>query len=533
MADVTADTRLSPPLLRARVTKYIFLRLLLVFGLFSLAAYVLIREPAAMLSLNRLFLLAGLSFLFMGVSAAWVRGVQDLRGFVFVQLLFDTALITTLVQLTGGPRSIYFVFYFMNIGAAAFLASRAAALVLAVVNSLALVGASVVHFVFLHPGALTVGASLSLYVDVLLKVFGFMILGLLTSQLAARTQQADDALQRQQETTRALEEEHGLLVQSVLSGILTVDEQGIIQSANPAALARLGTCEGRPLQAVLPGLKRYTDGQELRVNGPDEVLTLLCYRSPLGVSGGEVVVFEDVTRLRRIEAEMKREERLVGIGRIAAAIAHEIRNPLASLSGSIQLLKEEHEGPLVTIALREVLRLNDLVGEFLETARPIEPKLQPTDISEIVAEIATSFAQDPRYGELVALEVDQQGQVGLADLDPGRIRQVLWNLLLNAAQAMPDGGTVSLVVRDTPGALKVQVRDRGTGISHEDLQKVFDPFYTTRQGGTGLGLANVDKLVRAHGGRVEVRSRIGEGTTFELSFPRRTATRDLARANME
>jgi two-component system sensor histidine kinase PilS (NtrC family) len=514
----------APANIRERVTIYIFLRLAVVTLLFLWAAYSVFRQPESLLSLNRLFLLAGATFLVMGISAALVRRFGNQRGFVITQLLLDALLVTIFVQLTGGLHSVAFILYFMNIVAAALLVpQRRAGLMITAVNALAFVGSTALALA-LSDDALSHVAAGSLYGDILLRVFGFMIIGFLTNQLAVHTQQADAALAKQQETTRVLEEEHGLIVQSVLSGIITVDDRGIIQSANPAALARLGTCEGRPLTAVLPGLRRYTDGQEIMLHGFEEPLTLLCYRSPMGMMGGEVVVFEDVTELRRYEADRKREERLAGVGRIAAGIAHEIRNPLASLSGAIQMLRDDNEDPLTEIAQREVLRLDELVGEFLNSARPIELRIQPVDVPAIVDEVVAAFSQDPRYGEQVDIVVAEEDDGELDDrveLDGARLHQMLWNLLLNAAQAMPDGGTIHLGLRLGLQRVIIEVRDEGTGIPEDELSKVFDPFYTTRQGGTGLGLANVDRLARAQGGAVSIRSKVGEGTSFILDFPRR------------
>ncbi|MFH1464188.1 MAG: ATP-binding protein [Pseudomonadota bacterium] len=497
-----------------------FIRLVLVTILFGGAAWSVLRDPKSLLSLNRLFVLAAITFLFMLISAYLVRRLGSRRGFVLSQLLFDALLITLLVQLTGGRHSIAYVFYIVNIaGAAYLLPQRLPGMLVVGANALAFFAATLLSS-YLASEAGEAAAPLSLYGDVLLRMLGFVVIGFLTNQLAVRTQAADAALLRQQETTRVLEEEHGLIVQSVLSGILAVDPRGIIRSANPAALARLGTCEGRPLSAVLPGLRRYKDGQEISVWGPEHSLTLLCYRSPLGDVGGEVVVFEDVTELRRYETERKREERLVGVGRVAAAIAHEIRNPLASLSGVLQLLAEEQEGPLLVIAQRETLRLNELVGEFLESARPIDLRCVPVHVHAILDEVVAAFGRDPRFGELVHIVVDEEGD-DEADLDPARLRQVFWNLLLNAAQAMPEGGFINIAIRARADRILIEVQDQGAGISADELTKVFDPFYTTRQGGTGLGLANVDRLVRLHHGRVSVRSVVGEGTSFILEFPRR------------
>ena len=506
---------LAPPeVVKRRITTYTLLRLLLATALFGLATYMVMQQPETVERQWGLFALIAVTYLVMGASAALVGRMKNLEVFVTVQLVFDALLIATLVAMTGGPNSIFFVLFFMNIGAAAYLGYGRAALATAGVDGAFYLIVLGLLSVDMLPGDVQ-GTD---YPETMLRIFGIMLVGILTGRLSERVRLADEELVRQRETTRMLEEEHGLIVQSVRSGILTIDENGNIRAANPAAMARLGLVEGRPLERVLPKLTLEPGGQEFRVRGPDGNRTLLCYRSPLG-DHAEVVVFEDVTQIREMEAEMEREERLVGVGKIAAAIAHEIRNPLASLSGAIQLLKEEaEEGPLLDIALREIHRLNDLVGDFLEIARPPQLRPQPTNVTEVLDSLITTFVQDPRYGEQVTVVVDgDPGEPIL--LDPNRLRQVLWNLLLNAAQAMPDGGMVHVHMERIPGGLRIQVSDHGVGVDSKDIEKLFDPFYTTRQGGTGLGLVTVNRLVRAHGGWVKVQSEPGRGTTFEMFFP--------------
>lgn len=254
------------------------------------------------------------------------------------------------------------------------------------------------------------------------------------------------------------------------------------------------------------------------MRGPGGSFTLLCQSSPLGDQGGQVIVLEDVTRLREMEAEIEREERLVGVGRIAAAIAHEIRNPLASLSGCIQLLQEENPGPVVDIALREINRLTELVGDFLDTARPPRLLPRPTKVVAVARDVSTALQQDPRYKGLIVVQVEGDQEIE-ATLDPNRFRQILWNLVLNGAQAMPDGGVVRVACSHQENRLVVEVSDSGVGIDKAHQAKLFDPFYTTRQGGTGLGLATVHRLVRSHAGTITLRSEPGSGTTFQISFP--------------
>jgi two-component system sensor histidine kinase PilS (NtrC family) len=230
-------------------------------------------------------------------------------------------------------------------------------------------------------------------------------------------------------------------------------------------------------------------------------------------------LLEDVTRLREMEAIVEREERLGAVGRLAAGLAHEIRNPLASLSGSVQLLRDENPSPLYDIALREVKRLNELVEEFLDSARPVRLAVERVDPGLIIADVVASFKNDPRFqGRRVVR--NRVRSVPAVRMDGSRFRQVLWNLLLNAAQATADYGNIEITAeQEGDDTLIVRVSDDGVGIAPDRLLRIFDPFYTTRSGGTGLGLANVDRIVRAHGGSVEVLSEPGKGAAFVLRFP--------------
>jgi signal transduction histidine kinase len=204
---------------------------------------------------------------------------------------------------------------------------------------------------------------------------------------------------------------------------------------------------------------------------------------------------------------------------LAAAIAHEVRNPLASLSGAVQLLRREQEDePLHEIIHREVGRINSLVTDFLENTRLGVFNLQPADLATLVSEVVEAFSKDARYREIIRL-VEEVDDLPLLDVDAERIRQVMWNLLLNAAQAMPSGGMIHISAVQVGDRIRLMVADEGVGIPEADLQRIFDPFYTTRQGGTGLGLATVERVAREHGGSVWVRSEPGGGTAIAIWLP--------------
>ena len=211
-------------------------------------------------------------------------------------------------------------------------------------------------------------------------------------------------------------------------------------------------------------------------------------------------------------------ERLAAVGRLAAGLAHEIRNPLASLSGAVQMMEAESDDALHGIVLREVDNLNDLVQDFLDIARPLQLRVAPTDIGGVVEDVRVAFEQDLRYREKCRV-VSALEDVPRIAVDANRVRQVIWNLVLNAAQATAETGTIRIALKPWKAGWALEVADEGVGIPIDRIDRIFDPFYTTRSGGTGLGLANVERIVRAHKGEVSVQSQEGEGTCFTLRFP--------------
>jgi two-component system sensor histidine kinase PilS (NtrC family) len=350
-----------------------------------------------------------------------------------------------------------------------------------------------------------------------------------------------------------------------MSGLLTTDPEGRITSFNPEAERITGLqaqqALGRDVDEVLPGVRGEaiaragaSDGARSRVR--------IAYRSSRGGSylgvgayvlrddegrpSGHVVIFQDVTEVVGMERELRRSERLAAVGQLSASMAHEIRNPLAAISGSIQVLRRAGEGArgaeesrrLMDIVLRETDRLNRILTEFLEYARPGPLRLEALPLAEAVAEVLAIFDASRPPGVEVSVEL----QPGLhLRADPGQLRQLLWNLLLNAAQAMPGGGVVALGARASPppqdgparrrnereegGWVEIAVRDGGVGIPAEAQDRIFDPFFTTKPGGTGLGLATVHRIVEEHGGSIRVQSAEGKGTTFHLRLPRAAGAR--------
>jgi two-component system sensor histidine kinase PilS (NtrC family) len=258
---------------------------------------------------------------------------------------------------------------------------------------------------------------------------------------------------------------------------------------------------------------------------------------------GHVVIFQDVTDVVEMETNLRQSERLAAIGELSASIAHEIRNPLAAISGSIELLQGERAGQaksvdsahLMKIALREVDRLDQLISDFLRYARPGPLKPETVQLQEVITEVLEMFDA----ARSAAIEIDLSVEEGLtAFADPGQLRQMLWNLVLNAAEAMPDGGCLHVGARaliepnsqerspanrrgrgveeEKARWLEIAVADDGSGIPRDKLGRIFDPFFTTKQNGSGLGLATVYRIVENHGGIVRLESELGVGTTVRI-----------------
>jgi two-component system sensor histidine kinase PilS (NtrC family) len=347
---------------------------------------------------------------------------------------------------------------------------------------------------------------------------------------------------------------HQRTVESLKSGLLTTDLEGRVTSFNQEAQRITGLSRtqalGRQLEEVLPGVRalRSRSGEHvgrarMEFAGPGGRALHLgvgayVLRDVSGAADGEVVIFQDVTEVVAMERDLRRSERLAAVGELSASIAHEIRNPLAAISGSIQVLqKGGGEAPrLMSIVLREVDRLDRLIGDFLQFARPGEPRIEWVGLADLVDEVLEMFeASRPAN---VTVESDLHAGLGV-QADPGQLRQVLWNLLLNASQAMPDGGIVKIEAKlgrgrssqdgasadrmDEEKAVwaEVAVMDQGVGIPQEIVDRVFDPFFTTKTGGTGLGLAIVHRVIAEHHGVVRVgRGRAGFTTAIRLSLPR-------------
>jgi two-component system sensor histidine kinase PilS (NtrC family) len=496
-----------------------------------------------------LYLFAGFAYLLAIVYAVLEHQVRDQVRFAVVQIAGDLVLLSGIVLITGGAASPFIILYFLIIIGAGILFYRAGSMIAAGASAVLFGVAVAAPFVprvaaFIDPDGVTLAMGrAAVGYRHLLAVFSFFLVAFLASHLAESLRRVGQELSLASASLADLERRSEHILQSIASGLVTIDLDGRITYCNRAAeriaQVQAAAVVGRAFGDVfkLPaGLDPWRDpktlaGAPLRLEGliagrGGELLLGMTFSPLHGDRDGAVGVicaFQDLTRIRQMEEQVRRSDRLAAIGELAAGMAHEIRNPLASLSGSITMLREELqlEGTgreLMEIVTDEISRLDALITDFLGYASPREPLMCRTDLGALARETATLLRQ-AHHGPW-RVEVTEQGDLPVvAMVDPHLVRQVFWNLSRNAIEAMPAGGRLEIVVAGATDAVTVSFADCGGGIPPAALPKIFTPFFSTKERGTGLGLAIVFKIVESHCGRVDVESEPGRGTTVRVVFP--------------
>jgi len=478
-----------------------------------------------------------------------LKRIQDPIHFADIQIGVDLVLVTLLVHATGGAQSGYTFLYLIDVVAVSALPKGFGAASVSLASALLFVCISLLGYLKVLPpitGQTVFPWDLTreeVVFRIVIFLAGLVSVGSLGVSLARQRRKAGERLVMHQQLVGDLASLHQNTIRCLSSGLVTTTLDGTITTMNDAACDILGITAappiGQKLASHIPSLdmvlaKAGALGRVLRdevdavrADGVERHLGLSA--TPLsdhsGNVTGRVIHFQDLTDLRHMEQVVARAERLAGIGRLAANIAHEIRNPLASISGSVEVLKrlpgaDAETCNLVDIAVREVDRVNALISNLLDYARPRTEERQRLDLGEMVTEIAKIFEQERRAKE-VRLQLHAQSGVWV-EAASGQMQQVLWNLLRNAVEAMPEGGTIYLAAAQrnaTPAEAILMVRDTGIGIAKEDVDHIFEPFFSRKAGGTGLGLATTARIVEDHKGTIDVLSQPGKGTTFTIRLP--------------
>jgi two-component system, NtrC family, sensor histidine kinase PilS len=505
-------------------------------------------------------LVASVYLLSVGYAIA-LRVLTDLRHLLllaYLQLTGDALFAAVLVMVTGGTASVFTFFFSLSIVLAAIILYRAGAIYAATVSSAMLIVIGLIEAGFIGPtewmnmirrDALLTGEAVAdvgsaVAYNLVVNVIAFYAIAMLASYLADQLRRTDIKLEQNRVSLEDLRALHENIISSIQSGLITVNQNHQITFFNHFAEAITGLDSTEVLYKDITLLfadLRQIFSNEDKLHSQHEELTsqILGGRvafvrwtiSPLLDSReeriGHVLIFDDVTRVREMEARMKRDDQFATVGKLASAIAHEIRNPLASISGSIQLLNqtielEDDDRRLMNIISREADTLNQWITDFLTFARPRYGDRVPMDFRAMISDAAMVLKQDPK-SEKLDLKVEAGGEA-LVLADPTYLKQVLWNILNNAVQAMPNGGALTITLELTDDErgefFHASFKDTGGGIPDAVRERIFEPFFTTKAGGTGLGLPTVYRIVTEHGGTVTVDSESGVGTTFTVALPR-------------
>lgn len=481
-----------------------------------------------------LYFLFGISFFQALLSAFLLFRIQKIKWLLQIQIVWDLLIATLMIYLTGGVNSHFSFLFILVITCASIFLGRQEIFVVA--SASVILYGSLLDLQYYGYLPLIKGLDFPLQVDgrevfyaVFIHCTAFLSTAFLSYQLVEKLRRSEQALHKRQIDYRELENLNNAILVNITSGLMILDSAGNIQSFNHSAERITGysleDVFGRHFQELFSGMVAFkgdsfhiTEREECTFIDQKDESRIIGYRTSLLQNGvaetlGLLISFQDLTQIKEMEERLKRSDRLAAVGQLASGMAHEIRNPLASISGSVQLLMEEgrfseDEAHLMKIVLREADRLNKLLSDFLAFARPAPLRHGEVDIASMLDELADMVAADKRFTAIRILK--EYSSCCRIALDGRQLRQALWNLVINAAEAICGGGTIRLGIDRKAGTIFVE--DSGPGIPREIRAKVFDPFFTTKEKGTGLGLATVYSIVEQHGGSIDIREGKGGGT---------------------
>lgn len=541
----------------SRLQLLMFLRVGLVSLLLGVAIIIQVRESKTYFGeiLNAHYLLIALIYFLTFFYVVALKYIKNFSRFAYLQLFLDTIFITAIIHTTGGIESIFSLLYLLNIISGGIILHRRGGMIIASFSSLLYGGFLDLSYYELikpmgyHLTYLQEYQSSQIFYRILVNVAAFYLVGLLSGFLSEQVLKSMAELKVKQKDMADLEILKENIIQSISSGLVALDEHGKIIAFNRRA-ERIFSVDSRDaiqgdINDIIPFIKPY-----LKVTNPNKFIQLSHKRidgqqidlllniSPLkdqdGSKKGEILVFQDTTRIREMEREVKRMEDLAMLGELAAGIAHEIRNPLASISGSIQVLNDSLSKKatrinkrLMEIILREVNRLNHLVNDFLQFARPQRIEIEEFDLNQLIMDTLYIFQNSQNWSQNLDVKTKFFSPLKIKS-DPQQLKQVFWNIFLNACEAMPKGGFVCVStdkIKESNGSgehidsVRIKVEDNGPGIDTKVIKDMFKPFSTTKKGGSGLGLAIVKRIVEGLGGNVSGQNLAGGGMAVAITLP--------------
>lgn len=484
------------------------------------------------------------SFLFSIVSLFILKKLRFTTFLTNLQIIWDLLFVTILLLFTGGILSPYSFLYLLSILIAGMLLGRRQALYTASLCGI-LYGTILdfQYFGYLTSIGLTQEdahqfGALRLFYTITFNLIAFSLTAFITGILSERARLSEEALKRSSIDYFELSQLNSAIVAHSDSGILTTTVEGRIRVFNPYAESVVGLSQSDvydkkigdifPQLADVINLKVKGQKQEFKYQLADKTIMTIGYRgAPFNDSKGNligfIINFRDITAIRRMEAALKKADRLAALGELSARMAHEIRNPLAAICGSVQMLStvggmSEGESRLLAIVIRESARLDAIISDFLRYAKPAKPEITKIGLRQYIEEAILFLTNDPRFSTITVQNLVPEDLVICADAN--QLFQVIINLLQNAVDAMQNGGKIIIEASCNDSSVCViSITDNGSGITEEAAKHLFEPFWTTKPAGTGLGLAISYRIIEAHGGSLTVESSLSNGCRFEISIP--------------
>ena len=539
-------------------------RVIIVTFLLGIIAFIEIKETEALprLSISSLYVIILFTYFLSVLYLFLLKFIRNLRVNIYIQSLTDVVLITGLVYVTGGIRSIYSLFYpLVIIYSVLFLARRGGVITASASSILYGLLTNLEYYSLIYPfSSIAIEeyhfSTGYVFSRIFIHILSFYIVALLASFVVEQERKTRAVLTERESAFDQLDLLYRSIIESVDAGILTIDLAGSVKSFNRAAEDITGfsfaEVENKNINQVFPGYSDLKDkwknrGErsaekrvEMLVPGKgNRKLMLGCSVSNLkdnrGNRIGDILIFQDLTSVKKMEEALEKSRRHAFIGEMAASLAHEIRNRLASLSGSVQVLKNglnlnEADERLMGVILRGKDQLENFMRDFLLLARPPSGISEIIDIRDIVKDVLNSIRYTSDWHEEIEV-VRKLSDQSLMLANETEIRQVIWNLALNAIQSMPDGGrltveTKNVFLPDLREYLEVRITDTGCGIEENNREKIFEPFYTTKERGTGLGLAIVNRIIVSYAGKIKIEGNIEGGTTCVVWLPKRREDRN-------
>ena len=474
-----------------------------------------------------LYFLISISSLIQLSFFAFFRQLHDKTLVQYLLFIVEAFYITGLIGILGVDQSLLLFLYLINIILAATLLMRTGALIIATISSILFTS-----IVAIDPSVQGTIAYLSVGVNNI----AFFTVAYLAGFLSEQLNFMGERLEQRNQDLRLLKNINQLVLNSIRGGLITTDKDNKIVQANPSAVAILALSPanilGKNVNDLFPDFEA-SDGLQFDYyfQRGGESLVLNMNLSPLlddqNQVCGQIIYLQDLTQVRALEKQLRQTEKLAAIGQLAAGIAHEIRNPLAGISGSLQLIQaggiepEQHQR-LMKIVEKEIERLNRLIGEFLDYAKPEAPLDQSLDLKQVVDEVL-GILELSNTDKPISLDVSLENGVYIRG-NRDKLKQAIINILVNATQAFSEDRspilTIELFAQRGLGILKIS--DNGIGMPEDLKAKIFEPFRTTKHKGTGLGLAITHSILSSHKAEVLVHSELGKGSTFEIRFPART-----------